>query len=167
MTTLARLAVPCAALLLASCSAYDLAAYRNASIQPHQIWYAIEPGTQIIVKYCHERSLPVPDAAWGFCLYLPIENGSLRAGAVLHFTPQGNPAYLSRLQAPLRRVTTDVEVEARVVALTNDGARLAIRANTLPHVSPAWRFQGEQFHAFAAVPAAAKIDIGWADESRH
>src|SRR5260221_2664826 len=165
MLKFARLAIPCAALLLAACSAYDLAAYRNASIQPHPIGYVIEPGNQIIVKYCHERSLPIPDAASGFCLYLPVEDGSLGAGAVLRFTPQGNHAYLSRLQAPLRRVTTNVEVEAPVVCLTNEDVRLAIRANNLPNVSPTWRFEGEQFHAFEAVPAVA--NIGREDESRH
>jgi hypothetical protein len=144
--------VACAAFLFASCSYYDIAAYQNAAVRARDRSYEVYPGQQTILEYCHERSLPIPDAASGFCLYLPLRNGSLAAGAAVHFDPEYRPAYLWQLHAPGRSITSNIDVDVKVVSVTNGGVRVFIRGKTRSSEASQWRYRGEEFYPFRTIP---------------
>jgi len=114
--------------------------------------YVVTAGSHTVLETCSVRTFPVPDAASGFCLYLPISPDALHAGAQLGFSPETTPAYLWELHAPGRFVTSDVDVSLRVVSASADGVRAAVSARKRKHSGEwDWHFKGERLFPYVRI----------------
>lgn len=139
--------------ILLGCSNSSRLAYRNAGVVADQQHYRLTAGDQIILERCSERSFPLPDAASGFCIYLPIPMRALRPGSVIRYTAQDNPAYLWELHAPGRYITSDVDASLQIIAVS--GSEIRARLHALKKNARddgwAWAYDGEDRYEFTAV----------------
>jgi hypothetical protein len=102
----------------------------------------VAQGDRVVLEYCQGHSFPIPDAASGFCLYLPLAREALVQGATIRFEPKTNPAYLWQLRAPSRSVTSNVTVDAKVLLVSDVMVRIAVHGHTPLSADVQWSHHG-------------------------
>jgi hypothetical protein len=149
--------LPLAFLVLSACSVSSSVAYQGASVQVIESRppsYRIQSGTSVVLERCFQRSFPVPDAASGYCLMIPLQPSQVVPGGIVRLGSSSTPAYLWQFNGPSRHLTQAVDGELRIVATGHNFVRATVTVRTSHDVPDRWRWslQEKARYVMKAVP---------------